>query len=145
MCDRILWQHTFGDSAREEEAIIDYHGWWQRRFVKDWSKENHRGTSRRPSRWCMPIVWGAKGLRASGVADVLLKLQERLAWCHDSSQGDCVHDKDEKVATDKFNILGLDVTNAIDGVVSASLNNKFASASENIEKFGKKSRNSLFI
>jgi hypothetical protein len=84
-------------------------------------------------------------LRASGVADVLLKLQERLAWCHDSSQGDCVHDKDEKVATDKFNILGLDVTNAIDGVVSASLNNKFASASENIEKFGKKSRNSLFI
>ena len=43
-------------------------------------------------------------------------------------------DKDEKVTSNKLNILDSDVANAIDGAVSASLNNKFAAASENLEK-----------
>jgi hypothetical protein len=34
----------------------------------------------------------------------------------------------------KFNMLGSDVANAIDGVISASLNNKFAAVSENFGK-----------
>jgi hypothetical protein len=43
-------------------------------------------------------------------------------------------DKDENVTTDKINILGLNVANANDGDVSASSNNKFATASKNFEK-----------
>jgi hypothetical protein len=42
--------------------------------------------------------------------------------------------KDKKVTTDKPNILDSDVANAIDGVVSASLNNKFAAASQDLVK-----------
>jgi hypothetical protein len=42
--------------------------------------------------------------------------------------------KDKKVTTDKPNILDSDVANAIDGAVSASLNNKFAAASQDLEK-----------
>jgi hypothetical protein len=42
--------------------------------------------------------------------------------------------KDKKVTADKPNILDSDVANAIDGAVSASLNNKFAVVSQNLEK-----------
>jgi hypothetical protein len=42
--------------------------------------------------------------------------------------------KDKKLMTDKPNILDLDVANEIDGAISASLNNKFAAASQNLEK-----------
>jgi hypothetical protein len=41
--------------------------------------------------------------------------------------------KDKKVTADKPNILNSDVANAIDGVVSASLNNKFVAVSQNLE------------
>jgi hypothetical protein len=42
--------------------------------------------------------------------------------------------KDKKVMADKLNILDSDVANAIDCAVSASLNNKFAAASQDLEK-----------
>jgi hypothetical protein len=42
--------------------------------------------------------------------------------------------KDKKVTADKPNILDSDVANAIDGAVSASLNNKFVVVSQNLEK-----------
>jgi hypothetical protein len=42
--------------------------------------------------------------------------------------------KDKKVTIDKPNILNSDVANAIDGAISAILNNKFAAASQNFEK-----------
>jgi hypothetical protein len=42
--------------------------------------------------------------------------------------------KDKKVTADKPNILDLDVANAIDGALSATLNNKFAVVSQNLEK-----------
>jgi hypothetical protein len=42
--------------------------------------------------------------------------------------------KDKKVMADKLNILNSDVANAIDCAVSASLNNKFAAASQDLEK-----------
>jgi hypothetical protein len=61
-----------------------------------------------------------------------------LARCRDSSQGDRTSpikdSKDKKVTTDKPNILDSDVANAIDGAVSASLNNKFAATSQDLEK-----------
>jgi hypothetical protein len=44
------------------------------------------------------------------------------------------NDTNEKVTSDKFNILSSDVANAIDGDISASLNNKFAVVSEKVEK-----------
>jgi hypothetical protein len=42
--------------------------------------------------------------------------------------------KDKKVTAGKPDILDSDVANAIDGAVSASLKNKFAAASQNLEK-----------
>jgi hypothetical protein len=42
--------------------------------------------------------------------------------------------KDKKVMVDKPNVLDSNVANAIDGAVSASLNNKFAAVSQNLEK-----------
>jgi hypothetical protein len=58
--------------------------------------------------------------------------------CCDSSEGDCIPPikdcKDKKVTADKPNILNSNAANAIDGVVSASLNNKFVGAIQNLEK-----------
>jgi hypothetical protein len=42
--------------------------------------------------------------------------------------------KDKKVMANKPNVLDSDVANAIDGAVSASLNNKFDAMSQNLEK-----------
>jgi hypothetical protein len=41
---------------------------------------------------------------------------------------------DQEVTTDKPSILDSDVANAIDGVVSSSLNNKFVAVSQDLEK-----------